>query len=283
MEIFIDDDDLNKVHVFNKVGEIKIKTSEDKYFCYISSIAMLSATELIVLDVENRSVKLVNTFSNIVTASTSFMEPPSAVTTINTKLFAVLFPVSCTVKFVSTSQAGELSVQESIRLSGKCLGIKYLNDKLYVSFANPAKFEVLSLDGASLNTIYINCDLCKMPRYFTVRSDEKLIYITDPDTNSAFAIDMTGKIKVFYPHFLHNPKDIVMSSAGEVYVCERNNHAVYSMPPNLSKGYRVIGLDEHLQFPHAMCLNQQRNILYISQTGSRHNSHNFITVYKCND
>jgi sugar lactone lactonase YvrE len=160
-----------------------------------------------------------------------------------------------------------------------------LNDgKLYVSFWKPVKFQILQPSGVIVQTIKPEAEVlknCTVPRHIAVRSDGKVIYVSDWETNKLMALDMNGKIVHKYQGELEYPHDIdIYSPPGVVYLCNRDQHVMYKMTSDLKESTVILVPGDGLSFPQAMCFNAKKKHLYIS-SGSLHAEYkNFVKVFK---
>ena len=92
---------------------------------------------------------------------------------------------------------------------------------------------------------------------------------------------MNGNMIALYQEELDLPAGIIISPSGSVYVCNREQHIVYKMKSDLSEAVVILGPGDGLEFPQAMCLDTDNQLLYISSGSSEAKFRNRLKVFKC--
>jgi hypothetical protein len=125
---------------------LNIWSVEDRVKSFISGMVLISCDELLLVDFENYCLKLLNVEENEITCRFKTDGKPWEITAINSTLFAVTITKG-ELLFINTSNGISKSHSHSIKVRTDCRGIDYRNGVLVVSFANPARVQLLDMEG----------------------------------------------------------------------------------------------------------------------------------------
>lgn len=260
--------------------DFNIKHQDEKKACFIVSMSTISDHEIVLLDHENKSVKMVNTELDVIAGFVKFESAPTDVTTIPNKEVMVTFPFTNQIRVLST--AGGLFVKRTIKVNGTCCAIEYCHGKLYVSYV-PVKFQVLSLSGGVKKTIEPDTDfkkLCEVPDYMAVHPDRSKIYVSDWKTNVVVCMNINGELLNVYKDVeLKEPYEITFTPFGSLYLCNRRQHIIYKMAEDLSEAVVVLGKHDGLECPNSMCFCPGKKSLYISSSSRDPSFANMVKQY----
>ena len=162
----------------------------------ITGMAIVSLDKLIVTDYYNRKVQIINTSNQRIISSLNTTTQPWDVTLIAPDKAAVTIPAERKITVISTKGL-HLVLKRSFCVNGECRGICYNDRKLFVTYVNPGKLEILNLDGSLSCTVDVNkCGLAmfKRPLHATVFNKSKYICVSDKGTNMVTILTMTGAI-----------------------------------------------------------------------------------------
>ncbi|XP_053385830.1 uncharacterized protein LOC123538693 [Mercenaria mercenaria] len=266
---------------YSYVRDINVKAAGDAKCCFIVAMTLVSNHELVLADNGNKLLKLVDIERNVMKAILNLESEPYGLTTVSKDEVAVLLSNIYAIQIVTIS--GTISVQRNIKLMGQCLGICYINGKLYASLQNCVHFQILQLSGAVDKTIKPDAEVlkhCTFPDYIAVSPDESVIYVSDWKTNKVMCINMDGNMISMYQNELAMPRDIVISPLGSVYLCNRDQHVIFKMTPDLSGATVLLGPGDGLFAPQSMCCNTAKQHFYISSGSNTAEKCNQIKVFK---
>ncbi|XP_060582233.1 uncharacterized protein LOC132738673 [Ruditapes philippinarum] len=133
-------------------GNICVETSKDELRCRITGMTLLTPDLLIITDNYNNAVKMVDISSQSVSDQLQLDSGPCNITTVTSTELAVTLPKIQTIQFISIS-SNKLIKEQTLKVGGKCGGISCYQGKLVVSFINPAKLQILDMNGTILTTI----------------------------------------------------------------------------------------------------------------------------------
>jgi hypothetical protein len=241
------------------VRDINVQSDTDKKNCYISSMTPISINGLVISDYSNKCIKYFNIKENlhVLTDVLTLPNSPFGISGLSNDKIAVALPSRHKIKIISVN-GRRLIVDRKIKTNGKCLDVKMMNTRLYVSYFLPVKFQILKQTGTLIKTIKPDKEvlkLCTYPRHIAVTPDESKIYVSDRETNAVISLDMSGKMLALYQNDLHMPYGIIIFPSGSVYICNRKQHNVFKMNSDLSEPKVIIGRGDGLEHPKAICLN----------------------------
>ncbi|KAL4217186.1 hypothetical protein ACF0H5_023639 [Mactra antiquata] len=264
---------------FNR--DIRIKHDADSNDCLIAAMAAVSDNELVIVDSNNKSVKMVNVDNDVISSYITFDTHPRDITTLPNREVAVTFSAEQLMRILSTTNG--LSIKKSIKVSGKCLAVEYCNDYIYISYYNPVKIQILSLSGGVRKSIIPNSkclEFINMPRFIAVDikdSSSTILYVSDWTRNTIISMDQHGKMLAVYND--EGPCDITKTPFGSIYVCNSGQGIIYKMSEDLGEGLVILGQQDGLKCPCSMCFCPSRKSLYISSGLDVPNYLNFIKQF----
>jgi len=126
--------------------DIDVRTTPDGWEPGITSIALLNSDQLLVVDWDNRTVKLVDMVQHKVLYRLSVSGIPYGICTLPDSRAAVTLPEQKNILILNCSNT--LTIMNTIRVSGECKDICYCNEQLVVRYSDPTeKIEILQMNG----------------------------------------------------------------------------------------------------------------------------------------
>ncbi|XP_060564058.1 uncharacterized protein LOC132723371 [Ruditapes philippinarum] len=254
-------------------GDICVKTSEDKEtMCGISGITSLSSDTLVIADYHNMAVKMVDTSSQSVSDQLQLDGKPWDITRLTFTELAVTLPFIQTIQFISIS-SNKLKKRHAVKVGGDCHGISCYQGKLVVSFVNPAKLQILDMNGYLLTTID-GKNIFKNPYYVT--SNSNAIYVSDVNMNILTKINWHCKVIGSYSR-TGKPRGMALSEDGTVFVCDKERNVIEEILEDCSTGKVVL---KTAKSPYAVCWCGETQKLYYSCYAEDEKVNNFLHIYK---
>ncbi|XP_060601542.1 uncharacterized protein LOC132754832 [Ruditapes philippinarum] len=216
-------------------GDICVKTSKDKYMSFITGMTLLTPDLLIIADYQNYAVKMVDTSSQSVCEQLQLNDQPRDITPVTSTTLAVTLSYKCTVQFIAIS-SNKLTKRHTMKVDGKCYGISCHQDKLVVSFYNPAKLQILDMNGTILTTID-GKNIFKSPWYITCNRSS--IYVSDWNINTVTRLNWQGDVVGSYSG-MSESKGMSLSDDGTVYVCDYGRNVIQEISGDCSTGKVVL-------------------------------------------
>ena len=264
----------------NYVRDLKVKVDSDKKNCFIVAMTSLSKDGLAIVDQNNMSLKYVDLREFVIKYTFGLESKPYGVTTVSEKQVAVSLSEICVIQILNID--GKISIQSNINVSGISFDVECLNGKLFASFVDPVKFQIIQLRGVVMTTINANVaakDICQSPRYIAINAERRLIYVSDREAENVICIDENGNLKYIQQNIPLNPNDVTISPSGAICVCSRRHHAVYQMTPDLSDVTVMLGAKNGLVYPQAVCFNVNKLQVYVSSGSENPGFCNIIKLF----
>jgi hypothetical protein len=237
-------------------GDICVKTSKDRSKCCITGMTLVTPDLLIITDFYNNAVKMVDISSQSVSDQLQLDDKPWDITTVTSNELAVTLPNIQTIQFISIS-SNKLIMKHTVNVDGKCDGISCHQDKLVVSFVNPAKLQILDMNGTILTTID-GKNIFKYPDNIT--SNRSSIYVSDSGMKTVTRLNWQGDVIGSYSG-MSGPTGMSLSDDGTVFVCDWVRHVIEEISGDCSTGKVVL---QDLKKPWAVCWCGETKKLYYS-------------------
>jgi hypothetical protein len=245
---------------------IWVKTSNNINRCWITGMTLLTPNVLIITDPENKDIKMVDTRSKYVLNQLELDGNPCDVTAVASAEVAVTLYHKPEVQFISTS-SNRLTKKKAIVTDGECYGISCNQGKLILTFCNPAKLQIVDMNGTVLTTVN-DQDISRHPWYVT--SNRNSIYVSDWDMKTVTRLNWQGEVIGWY-RVDGTPYGIALSDDDNVFVCAMNGNTIEEISGDCSKGKVVL---KNLISPYAVCWCGETRKMYhssFSQDGKRRN------------
>ncbi|XP_060600625.1 uncharacterized protein LOC132754055 [Ruditapes philippinarum] len=249
-------------------GQFRVKTSKDEYNCNITGMTLLAPDLLIITDHYNNAIKMVDTSSKSVFDQLQLDAGPLDITRVTSTELAVILPNIQTIQFISIS-SNKLVKKHAVKVDVDCQGISCYQDKLVVSFLNPAKLQILDMNGTILTTIDGNNIFRSLGDVISNRSS---IYVSDLGMKTVTRLNWQGDVIGSYSGMSY-PRGMSLSDDGNVFVCDYDRNVVEEISGDCSTGNVVL---QDLKGPVAVCWCGETKKLYYSWDSLD----NFLYIYK---
>ncbi|XP_060590741.1 uncharacterized protein LOC132745783 [Ruditapes philippinarum] len=259
-----------KYRRFSQMDIICMKR-QDKDTCIITGMTLLTPDLLIITDYQNRAIKMVEISKKSVQARHNFDSDPWDVTSISQNEVAVTLPFNLTIQFLSVSR-NKIKIKHTLKVDGECHGISFHKDKMVVSFCNPAKVQIMLINGTVIQTIQGEI-IFKDPLYIT--TSDNCIFVSDLTMKTVTKLNWQSEVKGKYV-CTANPHGLTMSDDGTVYVCYCDNNTIEEISEDFSKEQVVV---KDIQNPQAVYWSAETCTLFTNSwdyTGED----NFIKLFK---
>ncbi|XP_060604756.1 uncharacterized protein LOC132757485 [Ruditapes philippinarum] len=270
-------------------GEICVKTSKDKYRCWIIGMTLLTPDLLIITDYDNKAVKMVDTNSQSVSDQLQLDAELWDITTVTSTQVAVTLPSIQTIQFISIS-SNKLIMKHTVKVGGNCHGISCYQSKLVVSFFNPAKLQILDINGTILTTTdgkyifqnprYIICNRSSIYVSDSGMKRVRSIYGSNDDMKRVTMLNWQGDEIGSYSG-MGDPRGMSLSDDGTVFVCVWQRYGRHFVIEEISVDCSTgkVVLQDHKR-PQAVCWCGKTKKLYYSCYVSDEKYGNFLQIYK---
>ena len=252
-------------------GKIYLKVSEDKNLCQIFGMILLNPNVLILTDKGNKSVKLIDTSSQMVIDHLSLDSRPGDITKVTSAEFAVTFPNGHAVGFF-TMKSNRIIRKYTIGVDGECHAISCYIDKLVVLFYNPPKLQILDLLGNVQTTVKGENILSPQ----NVTSNSRSIFVSDWGLKSVTILNWQGEVISTYDS-MGLPSGLAVSGDGTFFVCDSERNAIEEIAEDGSSGKVLL---KGVKTPSIVCWCADTKKLYYSSFTLSDKEDNFLKI--CN-
>ena len=237
------------------IGSFNVKSKEDSYVSEITAITITSKGQRLMIDCNNRRVKLFSQ-NMIFVFSVSVPGTPCDITMVNDTEAVVTMDRSLVYLEVTDTK---LRIQQIIDLSFDCLGIAYSNDRLFVT--DRKTIRALDLEGRELwsagRTLFDN-DL-----YVCSNNDGRWVAVIDFNKITITVLDANNGALITSRRLEKGgrPGQVSVDKADNIFVCTYINIEV--LTEDLQNEHVLYDIKD--TYPQAMAYDQNRRQLIFSQ------------------
>lgn len=237
---------------------------------WISGMALVDKTKLLLVDTTNKVLKSVNTAGCITDGQLKLNSRPWGIATLGKNVAAITFPDHEEIQVIACTNS--LLVTKKFRVRGKCFGIGYFKEKFVVSFSDPCKAEIINRNGEVLRTLTVDArgkDLFKSPEYvsITCHDGKTVILISDWKNSSITKLSEDGVVLSIVKDKISAPGGIAVSSFGEMFVSNHSKHCVHLVATDGKKVSKVLKKSNGLNTPYPVCFSAADSKLYVACCG----------------
>lgn len=235
---------------------------------HFTSLCVLSGSKLLVAAHKNCAIFAYNDLQcNTLPSVIEMQSAPWCITEVDDDKVAVTLPEDGKVKILTLSE--DMAVEESswVDVGHGCYGVAYSQERLFVSYLDPAKVQVLDMTGNVLrcfDTTFDQTPLFKAPRHVMLAANKRLIYVSDSNRDTVTALTFSGKVKFIYKDDqLVSPFQLATDREGAVYVCGRRSNNIHMLSADLKK-VKILLREKHgMVNPVSVGLCAVQNKLYV--------------------
>ncbi|XP_053406433.1 uncharacterized protein LOC128559233 [Mercenaria mercenaria] len=208
------------------VKRLDVTATGDIRSCWITGLVMLSSDELLLVDYQNDSLKILNVRDNTITTRYKTPGSPWDVTVINSETVAVTLCNIGKILFMSTKNG--LTESHSLKVRTDCRGIDHRNGIIAVSFIIPPAVQILNMKGDILRTVK-DTSMFVYPTYIAFRGDKSII-VSDCCKHEVYELTIDGHLKAtMTSENLKSPRGLAVTSNRTVVVCGEDDNGRVSM------------------------------------------------------
>ncbi|XP_052771944.1 uncharacterized protein LOC128211322 [Mya arenaria] len=239
-----------------RVRQIHIKCPDDKNTCNITGICELETGGIIIADGGNSSLKLLNTYKEIV--CTYRLQPylkdickvgqsEIAVAQNNENLYKTLHEI-CFFDCTDTS----IIPTKAFNVDHSCSSLHYASEQLYMTTGNA--LYVYNPTGKMQKKLFEDETGRHTVDRLTVTADGCKIYVTNYKQNKVVCLDKDGRIlKTIEEEYLKGPEGVCVDKQGRLYICGHDSNNVIKHDHREEFGVEVLGAT--LLQPRTVCVS----------------------------
>jgi hypothetical protein len=161
-------------------------------------------------------------------------------------------------------------------VNGDCYGICCYHGKLVVAYCDPAKLQILDMNGTILITIDDE-NIFNEPNY--VKCNSSSIYVSDSEMKSVSKLNWQGDVIDSYSG-MGEPRGISLSDMGNgtVFMCDWERNVIEEISGDCATG--KVALQDVID-PYAVCWSEGTKKLYFScYTSNVNKKYDLLYIYK---
>lgn len=245
-------------------GEINVKSPSDSDPVYISNMLAISVHTLLCVDRNNRSVKVVDTENRCIHSQLTLSSGPWDITAVSKDQVSVTLPDIEEIDFISLKER-ELSLCRKMTVSGKCRGVAYYDNMLFVSYEEP-KIEIMRLSGEVIKIIEANKENgipLQWPGCVDVGNHGNCMFVSDLISDCMFKIGSNGELLGTYEGMdLKCPRALSVCRDGSVLVCSSEGHTVHLISPGFRK-VKILLTKPDAAYAQSVCFIESKSTLFL--------------------
>ncbi|KAL4234450.1 Transcription intermediary factor 1-alpha [Mactra antiquata] len=248
--------------------DINIVLSDDSTQCYAGGCCLTQDNTLIVTDTKNRILKRINLDTLTIVDYCKLNGYPEDVCSINDKEVAVTYYFPCTIEFVSIQH--KMSPIRQIKVSHKCGGITFKDDKLYVTDFGSSVY-VYSTTGSLLNTLTTDnagTRLFNQSKYITFDKKGDKMFVSDGEKGLVCFDGAGNHLTTSSDSDLKTASEVCVDGNGNIFVAGFNSHNVVQYDEDGKKVGVIVTQQDGLKHPMSVCFHQQLNRLFVTMRNS---------------
>ncbi|XP_060555784.1 uncharacterized protein LOC132716508 [Ruditapes philippinarum] len=255
-----------KAHFVNKVN----CQAENEGNCGITGITIISEAEILLADINNKSLKVLNYRDNKITSTLKLSDYPFQITTISSSSVAICLPNEGKILFVNT-QSG-LTESHSLNVGKGCQGIHHRNGIMAVAFTKPPAVQVLNMEGHILHEVR-DTSILKYPVFLHLSNANEFMFVSDRDNRAVYKFTLQGELISQNKTENNNiPTGLTVTNCGCAVVCYyRKGDCLEVIVPGSRE---ILPFNaRHVLDPLYISISEEQNTMFISE---------FLTSVDCN-
>jgi len=243
---------------------MKLQQDQDITAGRPNDIAVVSPTEILVCDYCSKTVSMVDNTLGLIVAKVSVPGSPRRICVLSKGISAVTLEGK-KVQFLKVGR-WSLTLDSVLEFDKEVFGIASLNNNLILSFSNPSRIAMMTLEGKLICTI----DNEKAGgevfhnRVYLTNSKDGHIFASDCDGNTVTKLDNRLVVmRTYTDPNLQSPRGIISIGRDQLLVCCCDNSVVLL---NTRTGNTTVLLGEHdgLTCPYALTYCHTQKKLFVT-------------------
>ncbi|XP_053396781.1 uncharacterized protein LOC123551264 [Mercenaria mercenaria] len=242
--------------------EIEIKALDDTFDCYIETCVLISERQLILIDSDNKCVKLVNVEKQLLSEKYKLRSKPHGVAAVSQNLIAVTLPDEQKLQFLTITHNEKLTGSHEIRLSDTCRSIDCKKDKLILAYEDHV--EIRNITGQLIKTLSIS----DSKESIAFAADAKTFYVSNSPlilAPSVYKYDFEGNVIASYEgNYLSGIAGLHITKDGTVLVGNwQRNGSILMLSPECRKICEIMKHSQHVSYPCSISYCDETRMLFI--------------------
>jgi len=245
---------------------VKLQREQDITAGIPTDIAVVSPTEILACDYVGKTVALVDSIRGDIVATVLTPGRPRSLCVLREGILAVSLEGK-KVQFIKVGR-GALTLDHVLEFDKDVFGIASLNNNLILSFSNPSRIAMMTLEGKFICTVdnqKAGGEVFRRPAYLTNPTDGH-IFASDCDANTVTKLDNRLVVmRTYTDPSIQSPHGIISISRDQLLVCSCHNHSVVLLNTRTGNTTVLLGEQDGLSCPKALTYcHTQRQLFVVS-------------------
>ena len=225
----------------------------------IQGVCVMSNGRVVVIDMNNKTIKLLNHKYEVV-ADLVLMKEPTDVCCIEGN--QILACAGNELIFVMVERENMTEIKR-VSLNHRCVGVTSHGNEVYVT--SGCALYLYKSSGDLVKMIYNDQSKAPTVQKCAVSSDGQFIYITNLTKSKVFVIDRGGQnISEFVDNEMVKPEDVCVTVEGHVFVCSYQSDTVIQLDALCKKKIKTIATySDGVYQPNCIVFRQDKRVLLV--------------------
>lgn len=234
-----------------KSPDIDVIFNDDKKDSWITGLEFLFPNKLLMTDYNNHCLKSVNTSNPVLREQVGLPSAPWDIAVMPKERVVVTLPKSKKIQIISCENL--LKLENFVTVNGTCYGIASTTKKLFISFIDEAKVEIMSHDGIPISVVNSE-HLFTEGGYLAAlkECDTEVVYVANQ--NKIVKISMEGALlSITTNNSCSQIQGLASVGNGQVLISNLINSSVDLVTENTFKTSSVLTRSNEIESPQALC------------------------------
>jgi len=238
---------------------ISTKLAKDLLSPCIQGVCVMSSGRVVVVDMNNKTVKLLNHEYEVV-ADLMLMKEPTDVCCIDENQIVVC--AGYELIFVKVEQEKMQEIKR-VTLTHRCVGVTSHGNEVHVT--SGCALYLYKSSGDLVKLIYNDQSKAPTVQNCAISSDGQFIYITNYTKSKVIVIDRCGqKISELVDNEMVKPEDVCVTAEGHVFVCSYQSDTVIQLDAQCKKKLKTIATFSDGVFqPNCIVFHKDKRVLLV--------------------
>jgi hypothetical protein len=262
-KINIDKSPTNTVPTFMKdmaathLGDIKGKSSSDKFHPWFTSGIFLPNGNLILTDFKNKKIKYFDNQDDLV-SELSLEFQPWGVALFERNVLIITIPDRPELRFITLKDRYEMELCENkIETIAGCHNIQVAEDKITIACSTEVR--ILSREGVVQRII----DIKDRGTRYALRASDGMVSFTNK--MSLVRMEGTTEIMQYSDKDLRSPRGFAQDKEGNFYICGMDSNNVHQVRPSGNLVKLLLHSKNGIRNPYAIGIEESTNRFFVTQ------------------
>jgi hypothetical protein len=254
------------------IGQMNTRNRDDQEKCWITGMAILNDSSLLVADHNNKQIKLIGPNQEIL----KFIQlsvPPFDIALLDQKTMVCTLPEVKQIQFLSIGGKSDLKPGAELQLDFDCNGIDVSGGNLVLTSIADKYVTLISLKGDVMWTTASDVNhggrLFEWPWYVKTNTETGEIYVSDRSKNTVTTLNCDGNVLSVRDVRGKGPRGLTFDGVGNMYICHYMADELEIISTENPRD-RLVLLNKSagIQHPQCLCFDGVKGQLLLSVINS---------------